>query len=147
MNSKIFILVLLLITLGIVGFYLYGNQSKTKNAPLYNTLKNTTNQTNTISVPVSPNAIGVKSLLLFYIFSGKITNIEPLKEGYKLTLDTSSQDTPQFIINSETMVFKNTKQLSQANLGSIKIGEQASLSMTYNPKTKSWNLNSVTLSE
>lgn len=145
MNFKtllIIIIVLILFNLGF--FYFKSNQNKT--SPL---LPNSQTASNTISVPLDPNNPQLKSSTLVYAFYGGLKEVKVLNNNtYQLFLDNSDSKSPAFIVTDFTPIFKEgDENLNQVKIDSIKLGITLTIGMSYDLKTKSWTLNTITITD
>lgn len=138
MILKAIILLLFIAVLAGAGFYLDKNRTL---APIING----PTPANTINVPINPSDTRVSATTVIYTFTGKIASVERVSAGYRLTLDNSTPDLPEFIVNNETPIFKNDGTLKQTTLDSVKNGDTVAISMSYDLKNKSWLLTTVTV--
>lgn len=144
MNSKIIISAILVIIVLGFGYYLYGNQNKTKNAPFYNTQNS--NSKNTINAPVDPNGKGITSVLLVYGFYGRVSSIEVLGENHRITLDNPDKNLPEFIVTKDTVILKATNDSrTQASFSDVKNGSGVELNASHDLQSKTWKLNLITI--
>src|SRR3989344_947721 len=108
MNSKIAITAFLIIAASLTGYYFYSNQNRVKNAPLSQSQVTNNNSSVALTYPVSLDKIGVRSITVVYDFFGKVVRLEKLGENTKIILDTSDEQTPEFITGSYTVFFKTS---------------------------------------
>ena len=143
MNSKIVIVFLLIISLFLLGYFLYG-QKATKNIPL--TINNTSGSLN---YPVNPDKLGVRSVVVVYDFFGKVTKAEKMGTNVRYTLDNSDFQTPDFVTGDYTNFFKLSGDINSpptaASVNDVKLGDYVNFSMVYYPKTKIWELRGVSI--
>lgn len=143
MNLKFLILFLSILGVLSVGYYLYNNQNKVKNAPVQ------TNTSYDLKYPVRPDKVGVRSVSIVYNFFGRVAKIEKEEENTKFILDNADYQTPDFITGPTTGFFKISGNISEAptpaKLGDVKQGDYVELLMVYYPKTISWELRGVSI--
>lgn len=147
MNTKFLIIFLAVLTLFLLGYYVYGQASQDKKSlPI---IQNTNLNSTSLNYPISPDKIGVQSVILVYDFFGRVVKIEAQGTNTKFVLDNSDAQTPDFVTGSYTNYFKisNTPNAAPepATLNDVKIGTYANLNMIYYPKTKAWELRGVSI--
>jgi len=139
MNSKLLVLVTALFVVSLFGnvYFILGNSPQALSG------KN-------LMLPLSPDQKGVTSQLLIYNFSGKITQIIPVGNDTRLTLDESDASSPDFIVTKDTKVFKvnnsNPGALPiEAAASDLKLGAMVNFGMAYDLKNKTWNLGAISI--
>lgn len=101
----------------------------------------------TITLPVDQTHRGVTSTILVYSFKGIVTEIKPAGDNFRLKLDLSDSETPDFITTPRTFVFilKDTGEPVKATVKDVKVGSSVTLSTTYDLNKKTWELNGITI--
>lgn len=141
--SLVRIAIVIFLVIGVlIGFLtsLFFNKSSNLNLP---------NSKLSTALPINPDRTGVRSIIAVYSFFGKVTRIEDKGSDTKFTLDISDSYTPEFVTNSYTRFFKTTGKPNTApdniDVKEIKLGDYLDISMSYNVKMQSWNMNALTL--
>lgn len=148
MSTKTLTILIVLFILINAGLFIFLNKDSftkktTTNLPYnYQPLSSETN----VSLPVALDKQGVSSAVLIYTFSGKLTKVEPVGSSYRWTLDISDNSLPEFLVNDNTTIVRSRDEnLTKVDLSSIKIGANVTIGMTYDLRTKTWSLNTVTI--
>ena len=102
----------------------------------------------TITLPVDQTHKGVSSATLFYQFSGKVTNIEPVGKNTRITLDISDSQLPEFLATSSTFVFMAPGSGSEPKtIKDVKVGSDVIMTMSYSLNNRTWKLDGISIQE
>lgn len=144
MNFKSLLIVILVLAVVNISalYFLRGNNPGAKNSPL-NRSQNL--GSNNISLPTNPSESGVDSIKILYSFRGQLSEIksDPKTQIISLKLNIVNPDFPQFsVVAGRTIVVKTTKdgKVDKANVDDLKVGQNVVLSDSYDPRTKTWEL-------
>jgi len=147
MNSKtILTLIILFIIINLGLFFLLSKDDflkkgtqrliETQEYPIF---------TNATVLPANPNQ--PSSSTLTYVFTGQVTKIEPIdSSSTRWILNNSDGITPEFLVTNETPIFKQEGgNLNKVSYESVQIGTNVSISMSYDLNSKTWTLNTITV--
>lgn len=144
MRYKLLLALLIVITLGLLGYYL--SKQKVGNAP-YNP-QHPVNNSASITLPIDPSAQGVYATAIVYTFAGKVTDITQQDKDLILKLDLETQGLPVFITSPSTsVIIQNKGKSTQGSFSDVKVGQHVLLPTTYDLKDKTWLLQNILIQE
>ncbi len=144
MLSKLILILLLILTVGLIGYYLYNNQGKVKSVPIYS--QPPVNQ-KTVTLPISPNDPGVETARIVYAFMGKITEIKNSDKNLIIKLDSKTSGLPTLTTNPQTLVLNQSKdqKVVQGTIDDVKVGLNVLVSTSYLLRDKSWTVEAIVI--
>lgn len=106
--------------------------------------------TTQIKMPVDIHDSSVSSISVVYTFTGSITEINPVPEGFEVITNITTPNIPRFTIcitcSQPTQVFGTFENgLRQANASMLAVNQKVRITAAYNLQTKEWQINRISI--
>ena len=148
MTRSTLILILLIITSAVLGFYIYLNFNPRSKQTLTNSLKPTgfLNKLNqpTVKVPIGLKNKSIKSAKIVYGISASIKGLKNNNQKNsgetELITNLTANEIPKLVVNSKTPIFfiaKNKRK--KALISDLKVGQKIIVNISYALKVHKWN--------
>ncbi len=142
MMSKLFIVVVIIVGIGIAGAVVLSQRGPTK-AP---SASQTPPSTQSFELPVEMSNPTVKSVTLLYAFTGTVKQLQQIDETtYKIILNNASSTIPSLVITSSIPVYNTVDPAKKVTISDIVSDQKVTVFASYSLQNHSWHISGVGL--